>query len=497
MERSNQQTAPTPVAWPQLMAVVAAIATIPISGCYGLQPSRGGGQTDFVPPRKIAAADVVVPEGYRVDVVATGLTFPTGVAFDDQGRPHVVEAGYSYGEVWTTPRLIRIETDGSLTPIASGDRNGPWTGVAFAKGSFYIAEGGEFEGGKILKVNPDGQISALIDGLPTMGDHHTNGPAIGPDGALYFGLGTATNSGVVGEDNAQFGWLKRKPDFHDVPCEDVKLTGRTFVSANPLSRDGEARTGAFVPFGQTTTPGQTIKGSVPCSGAILRMPISGGEPELVAWGFRNPFGLAFSPQGRLYVTENGYDDRGNRPAWGTADVLWEVIPGKWYGWPDFSGGQALNDKQFTPPNGKPLEFVLSEHPNEPPKPVATLGVHSSSNGLDFARSDFGYEGQAFIAQFGDQAPTVGKVLSPVGYKVVRVDTNTGAVHDFAANAGPVNGPASKVGGGGLERPVAVRFDPAGRSLYIVDFGVMLQSEKGSMPQKQTGVLWRVTKGAPR
>lgn len=468
-----------------------------LTGCYKTRSSEGGGQTEFMPPRKTVAADIVVPQGYSVEVVATGLTFPTGVAFDDQGRPHVVEAGYSYGEVWTTPRLVRIESSGSLTPIASGARNGPWTGVAFSAGDFYIAEGGELEGGKILKVSPDGQTTVLIDRLPTMGDHHTNGPAIGPEGAVYFGLGTATNSGVVGEDNAQFGWLKRKPDFHDVPCKDVTLTGEVFVSSNPLTRQGEVRTGAFVPFGQPTTSGQTIKGRVPCSGAILRIPASGGEAELVAWGFRNPFGLAFSPNGRLYVTENGYDDRGSRPVWGTADVLWEITPGKWYGWPDFSGGHPLNESDFKPPGGKPVEFLLSDYPNDPPQPAAVLGVHSSSNGLDFAPRSFGYEGQAFIAQFGDQAPTVGKVLSPVGFKVVRVDMQTGAVHDFAVNAGKANGPASKIGGGGLERPIAVRFDPDGSALYIVDFGVMLQSEQGSMPQKETGVLWRVTKGAPQ
>lgn len=481
------------VSIPLLVVVVLTV----LAGCYRVQPSRGGGQTEFVPPRPVEAADVAVPQGYRVEAVTSGLTFPTGVAFDSQGRPHVVEAGYSYGEVWATPRLVRVETDGSLTTIASGGKNGPWTGVTFANGAFYIAEGGELEGGRILKVTADGQITSLIDGLPTMGDHHTNGPAIGSDGAIYFGLGTATNSGVVGEDNAQFGWLKRKPDFHDVPCKDVTLTGRTFESANPLG-GGKVRTGAFVPFGQSTTAGQVIKGRVPCSGAILRMSAQGGEPELVAWGFRNPFGLAFSRDGRLYVTENGYDDRGSRPVWGTADVLWQVAPGgTWYGWPDYSGGRSLADEHFKPPGGAMPEHLLAEQPNQPPKPTAVLGVHSSSNGLDFAPAAFGYEGQAFIAQFGDQAPTVGKVLSPVGFKVVRVDIKTGAVHDFAVNAGDVNGPASKLGRGGLERPVAVRFDPEGTSLYVVDFGVLLQSAKGSTPQKETGVLWRVTKERSR
>ncbi len=60
-----------------------------------------------------------------------------------------------------------------------------------------------------------------------------------------------------------------------------------------------------------------------------------------------------------------------------------------------------------------------------------LGVHSSSNGFDFARStSFGEQGEAFIAQFGDMAPNVGKVLSPVGYKIVKVNTTNGVVTDL-------------------------------------------------------------------
>jgi len=143
--------------------------------------------------------------------VASGLTCPTGVAFDEEGRPYVTEAGYSYGEVWTTPRLLRIEPDGGVTTVAVGSRNGPWNGVAYYDGAFYVAEGGELEGGAILRIMPDGEVARLIADLPSRGDHHTNGPVIGPDGWLYFGQGTATNSGIVGEDNARMGWLGRFP----------------------------------------------------------------------------------------------------------------------------------------------------------------------------------------------------------------------------------------------------------------------------------------------
>jgi hypothetical protein len=132
----------------------------------------------------------------------------------------------------------------------------------------------------------------------------------------------------------------------------------------------------------------------------------------------------------------------------------------------------------------------------PPRPAALLAVHSSSNGFDFSRSPtFGYVGEAFVAQFGDQAPVVGKVLAPVGYKVVRVNVATGVSEDFARNRGG-QGPASRLGGGGLERPIAARFDPSGRALYVVDFGIMTMSEHGARPRMGTGVLWRIERSEP-
>jgi glucose/arabinose dehydrogenase len=124
-------------------------------------------------------------------------------------------------------------------------------------------------------------------------------------------------------------------------------------------------------------------------------------------------------------------------------------------------------------------------------------VHSSSNGFDFSESTaFGHEGDAFIAQFGDMAPGVGKVLAPVGYQVVRVTIEEGVVYGFAENR-QGKGPASKVGGGGFERPVAVRFSPDGRALYVVDFGVMTVGEENPQPRTGTGVLWRITREESR
>jgi glucose/arabinose dehydrogenase len=184
--------------------------------------------------------------------------------------------------------------------------------------------------------------------------------------------------------------------------------------------------------------------------------------------------------------------------WGTPDVLWRVTPGTWYGWPDYSEGLPIDQELYeVPGKGKP-QLVLAKPPGKPPRPVASLGVHASSNGLDFSRSkSFGHAGQAFIAEFGDQAPDSGKSLHPVGFRVIRVDVSNGRIEDFAVNRSDKGGPASKIGGAGLERPVAVRFDSSGDALYVVDFGVMLMDKTGPKPQERTGVLWRITRGSPK
>jgi glucose/arabinose dehydrogenase len=393
--------------------------------------------------------------------------------------------------VYTTPRLLRLE-GGRGSTVLEGE-NPPWTGVTFRQGRFYITEGGKAKGGRVVEWEGGRLRRVLLQGLPSYGDHHTNDAVLGPDGALYVGQGTPTNSGVVGPDNAEFGWLAQHPSLHDVPCRDVTLAGVNYDSEDPRS-GAPVSTGAYVPYGTPTAPGQIVPGVFPCSGAVYRLPLAEGDgaPELYAWGFRNPYGLAFDGEGHLLVTENGADDRGSRPVWGSGDYLWRVERGAWHGWPDYAGGRPLTGEQFGPPGGEPPRRLLRDDPGPVPQPLAYFGVHSSSNGVDVARGDaFGYTGQAFVAQFGDMAPQVGKVISPVGFKVVRVDLARGTVADFAANVGRSNGPASLLGTTGLERPVSVRFSPAGDALYIVDFGIVSMTDEGPRPQAGTGRVLRV------
>ncbi|MEX0647495.1 MAG: PQQ-dependent sugar dehydrogenase [Balneolaceae bacterium] len=450
----------------------------------------------FTPERTFEAEDIQVPSGYSVELVAKELTYPTDAAFDDEGNLYVIEAGYSYGPDWTESRLLKLRSDGSFTTVHEGGENGPWNGVTFHDGYFFVAEGGHSEGGRILKISKSGEeVQVLADGLPSLGDHHTNGPVAGSDGWIYFGQGTATNSGVVGNDNWRMGWLGENEEFADIPCEDVTLSGKNYSTPDPFSDDpaDTVSSGPYKAVGETARAGEVIQGQVPCSGAVMRVNRDGDPVELVAWGFRNPYGLAFGPDNQLYVVENGFDARGSRKIVGGLDHLWRVIPGEWYGWPDYSGGIRLDDPSFVREGEIPADLLLQEYPGEPPEPVAVFGVHSSSSGLVFVpeQSEFGVEGDAFIAQFGDMTPVTGNTISPVGYQIVRVNVHTGETEEFALNKKP--GPGSASGTGGFERPLGLVFSPDGDELYIVDFGMLIMSPMGPLPEPDTGSIWKITR----
>ncbi len=467
--------------WSLLLMVLGSCVLL--AGCYARRGSNSPGEVYTPPPRPVNLANVALPEGYRIDTVATGLNFPTGVAFDARGRIYVVEAGYWSGEMQIPPRLLRLDPVG-IAEIAIGDSNGPWTGLDIAGRYIYVAEGGALNGGRILQIHPDGTTNVLVDSLPSMGDYHTNGPLV-KDDWVYFGQGTATNSGIVGPDNADNGWLKRHSGFHDIPAEDVTLEGENFESGNlPGSRPRRVSTGAYLPYGTASFQGQRVDGQLPCTGAIMRVHSDGSSLELVASGFRNPLGLAFATDGNLFTTENGYEDRGSRPVAGASDCLWKIEPGVWYGWPDYSAGKPIDNPAFKSPSGPRLTRLLAGQHNPPPLPVAAFPALASAGGFDFSRSDsFGFAGQAFVAQSRDLIAETGRSSASASRGVVRVDPASGRLTDFAVNRG----------GGGFVRPVAARFNPTGTALYVLDYGVMLAAKKGAIPQPETGVLWRITR----
>jgi glucose/arabinose dehydrogenase len=126
------------------------------------------------------------------------------------------------------------------------------------------------------------------------------------------------------------------------------------------------------------------------------MNADGTQLEVYAWGLRNPFGVMWSPDGKLYAADLGFDERGSRPIGNAPDAIWEVKQGAWYGWPDYAAGIPVTDPRFKPSRGEAPKFLMKTHPDIE-KPVLTLPPHSSPTKMDFSRgSGFGVAGHMYI-----------------------------------------------------------------------------------------------------
>ena len=489
---------------------------------HGRAAKKEAGLPHVPPPDPNVAK---VPEGYRVEIAAEGLTYPSSVAFDDQGQMYVAEAGYSYGDETVKPRLFKFSPSGQRT-IVTDQLDGPVNDLLWHQARLYISHRGK------ISVLEEGRVRDLVTGLPSLGDHHNNQMTIGPDGKLYFGQGTATNSGVVGLDNYKMGWLKEHSDFHDVPARDLRLVDRVFTTKNPLKEgEGKARTSAYHPFDQVAKE-DLVKGQVKASGTILRMNLDGTGLDVYAWGLRNPYGVIWGPDDKLYATENGFDVRGSRPIADDREDLYEIKQGAWYGWPDFASGIPVTEERFVPKGGPKPEFLMKEHPAVE-KPLLTFPKHSAITKADFSPGgSFGHQGQLFVAFFGHMSPMTGEVEKHGGHRVVAIDLATNKVETFftakhshgdhPSGQGQHNHPEAKKGshqdhhapgqdgqrqskshdnshhGGqdesispGPRRLVDVRFSPEGDALYVVDFGSMVVDQDGPKPIPGTGLVWRI------
>jgi glucose/arabinose dehydrogenase len=441
-----------------------------------------------------SAAALNLPAGYEAEVVVTDLTYPSTVALDEAGALYVAESGYVYGDASAPARIWKIGSDGSPTLFVEQGLAGPITDLLWHQGQLFVSHRG-----KVSIADVRGGLRDIVTGLPSNGDHHNNQLAVGPDGMIYMGQGTATNSGIVGVDNWAMGWLKRFPKFHDTPARTIKLRNVDLLSMNPMvltvgEKAPMATTGPFQAFSENDK--EVVEGSTKANGTILRFKPDGSGLEVYAWGLRNPYGLAWIADRRLITAENGFDDRGSRPVDNAPDTLWEIQQDAWYGWPDFASGMPITDARFQPSDKPNNGMLMAEHPPIP-QPLLLRPPHSAVTQLAVSHSQgFGHVGHLFLGEFGDMAPLTGSVEQPTGYGVYRIDPDTKQVEPFVKTQAEALGPKGMeyVVTAGLKRPVDVAFSPSGNTLYIADIGVFAVPPTVApmpMPMENTGVIWRV------
>lgn len=579
---------------PKLMAHAVALALV------GIPPSIWAHTAaNPVCPRETAffdpgnGEDIVVPAGYKVQVFAKGLNFPTDLAFVGEGnsfRVVVLESGTGLPSRCNdntkvpgmdkfdprnpfTPDLLIFDRNGKRIagplgkPMTSGaglQPDGPAVGLALEKqkgsngGTLFVSDsnqavstpGGGNNSSRISRINiATGQVTPLITGLPT-GDHPTEQIVVKGQW-LYWSQGSATNSGVVGHDNGG------GANQHDIPCQDIALSSEVFDSGDGHKTSGYSNHGVQRPGTVVRAfEGATSKGM--CTGAILRARIA--DPmntiEPVAWGFRNPFGLRFSPhdhplKGDLMVTENGEDERGARPVHNAPDRLAIARQNPdgtpdYHGWPDRFGFLDSTQAVFNPEGGPaddlfpdvdaikredvPVRHVLLFPPQEPVAPLAIEPADSAVVGIDFAPPSFVHgvvkQHAALVAREGDFgfSPENGKPAeghdiqlvnfpnpdNPLQVQLQRFAFNCPqASQSHTPDGSPVcNTDTDQAFVGklrGINRPITVRFGPDG-ALYLVDYGAVRDVGSGDEDSKfvdpadkllvqipGTGVIWKITR----
>jgi hypothetical protein len=461
--------------------------------------------------RRIDPSDVVVPDGYSIEPVIAGLSFPTCLEFGEDGELYIGEGGCTWPTRPTMlPRILRLSPSGELEHFVTMDLAGP-RGFAVKHGVLYASS----KGGYCSRVERydlrTRERKVLFDKLPDGGWHEPGGPVIGPhDGLLYFAQGSVGLNGVVSPAGFTVD-IAKHPDARDVPGQDITLSGNNVQMRDPTKPfPFLTYTGPFKRFGEPARPGEVVRGQLWCSTGLWRSTLDGERPELVAWGIRNPFGLAFDEHGNLFVSDNDYEEKGERAIAQDPDRVWHVRGARlphgslrtpeWFGFPDIAGdGLPVWHESHLPLVGTPAKPLLL---NPPPwaGPAAWLGPpHTGLGKLDCCRTDAfgpGHRGKLFLCLFGSYAPLNSPRPEQVtnGFAITEIDVSTGRDQVFLRNRHP--GPASAhPGSGGIERPVACKFSPDGRSLYILDFGINAADPTKVVAYARTGVLWRVTRKA--
>ena len=236
-------------------------------------------------------------------------------------------------------------------------------------------------------ADPDSERTLLEIPQPQM--NHDGGPvAFGPDGLLYVAVGDGGGAGDQGVGHAE-DWYGAVPGGNG---QDVAENLLGSVLRIDVDTDGEDR-----PYG------------IPEDNPLVGRE---GLDEHYAWGFRNPWGMSFAPDGRLLVADVGQNEY---------EEVNVVERGGNYGWNVREGRHcyATEECYDETPEGRPLRdpVVEYDHGGDPPNGAAVVGGHVYQGSIGALRGRYvfgdwrsGPGGALFAAtQEGDDWPV--EVLS--------------------------------------------------------------------------------------
>jgi glucose/arabinose dehydrogenase len=489
--------------------------------------------------KPIDRALVEYPADTQLERYVANLTAPTAIAFDkEKNLLLVAESGAGGAE----PRILAFNyLDGSSKTVYPQGKvfgpfrsinfrmYGPIGGMAVRDGVIYVSHRDKNDFGVISTVGYDGKGKTVVAGLPAQGDYGVTDLAFSRDGRLYFGVGSATNSGVVGLDN--WDWVQEHPKVADEPFvpmsapeQTIQLRGARFFTIDPraglFANTERAVTAPFQYFGDYQRSRVDAAADGKPNSAILSINPSGGvaqDMRVEAYGIRLPSGIAFLPDlGVPYATNQGMETRGTRPVWDDPNVVLQIPFGpKNFGFPDYSADLfPVSSSRFQPPNPEvirstgytdvtPLvdQFRPPDASDQQSLVRAKFPSMSGASKMSFVPDDSPlreFRRQLVVALSGARTPfaterSVHPLKSPPGHKVVRFDAESDqkAVHDMIRNTAGV--PRSQTEGKRLElleRPIDVKFGPDG-FMYVLDFGKADYRDGRPNVTARTGQIYRL------
>ena len=336
-------------------------------------------------------ASATPPANFSEQIMASGLSSPTAVAFLPDRRMLVTEKGGALKLVQngTATTLITLPVCTAsemgllgVAPHPSFQTNGlvflyrtkpPESGCATSTGRFNQVVTVQMSGDTVVP----GSLTERLTGIRTDGGNHDGGTLrIGPDQKLYVSVGD-TGIGDSGPPGA---------------------------STNPYSQDRGALEGKVLRL--------ELDGLTPAAGNPF-IGVVGARPEVYAFGLRNPFRMSFDPQtGRLWAGDVGQ---------ATIEEIDIIQSGGNYAWPHCEGTLPAGCQASATPG--PVIDPVFEYTHS-----GAGGLGNSVTGGAFATPSFGQLGGQYF--FGDFTASKLFVAAP---NAARDDIGTPA--EFVTNAG--------------------------------------------------------------
>ncbi|NIJ34016.1 PQQ-dependent sugar dehydrogenase [Sphingomonas oligoaromativorans] len=278
-----------------------------------------------------------------------------------------------------------------------------------------------------------------------------------------FGMALVGNTLYVADTDAllAFPYQPGETAIHAAPVKIVDLPGGPIdhhwtknVIASP---DGSK---LYVTVGSNSNVGENGMAAEQGRAAIWEVDPKTHAHRIFAGGLRNPNGMGWASDGRLWTVVNERDELGSDLV---PDYLTSVEDSDFFGWPWRYWGSRVDARVKAP---------APDYVGNTRAPDYALGAHTASLGLTFAtgqRLGPGYAEGAFIGQHGSWNRN-----PPSGYKVVFVPFSAG--HPTGAKPTTVLD-GFLVGNKARGRPVGVVIDKPGDLLVADDVG---------------NVVWRVT-----